>query len=274
MSTAPSDGVLDDGRHQPVGVVGDRRPAPPSVKGTGVASKSSVVGVVVTSGAPWCAVFDGSGRGIGSSGRLAAGRPVRGRGRCRRRIRVAATAWMSRSRRITYSSPWTSTSNRSSGLNSTLSPTLTERTWGPTATASAQVRRRDTWAVAGIRMPARDRRSPSAWPTWTRTRSASTLMASLAGCRRRSGWSPGLPRSWSPRGRLPQGAGRTRSARDRRPVGQAGRTATPAAARCALASATVNSPRWKMDAASTASAAAARRPPRPGGRARPPHPRR
>src|SRR5664280_1732953 len=87
---------------------------------------------------------------------------------------------MSRSRRITYSSPWTSTSKRSSGLNRTVSPTLTDRTWGPTATATAQVSRRATFAVAGIRIPARERRSPSAWPTWTSTRSASTLMGSLA----------------------------------------------------------------------------------------------
>src|SRR5581483_6401091 len=43
-------------------------------------------------------------------------------------LRVEATAWMSRSRRITYSSPCTSTSKRSSGLKSTVSPTLTVRT--------------------------------------------------------------------------------------------------------------------------------------------------
>src|SRR5664279_962824 len=95
-------------------------------------------------------------------------------------MRVAATAWMSRSRRMMYSSPWTSTSNWSSGLNRTLSPAFTDRTWGPTATVSAQASRRDTWAVAGIRIPARERRSPSDGPTWTNTRSARTVMASWA----------------------------------------------------------------------------------------------
>src|ERR1035437_1320820 len=98
---------------------------------------------------------------------------------------------MSRSRRMTYSSPCTSTSNRSSGLNNTLSPTLMVRTWGPTATTSAHANRRDTWAVAGIKIPDRDRRSPSACPTCTNTRSASTEMGcfgpSPAPSRRMSG---------------------------------------------------------------------------------------
>src|SRR5580658_6541785 len=95
-------------------------------------------------------------------------------------MRSDATAWMSRSRRITYSSPWTSTSKRSSGLKSTLSPGLMERTWGPTATVSAHTSRRDTWAVAGMRIPARERRSPSLWVTWTSTRSNRTSMGCLS----------------------------------------------------------------------------------------------
>ena len=81
---------------------------------------------------------------------------------------------------MTYSSPCTSTSNRSSGLNSTVSPTLTVRTWGPTATASAQVRRRLICAVAGIKMPARERRSPSVCEICTMTRSKSTVMGCLS----------------------------------------------------------------------------------------------
>ena len=87
---------------------------------------------------------------------------------------------MSRSRRITYSSPCTSTSKRSSGLNKTVSPTLIVRTWGPTATTSAQVSRRVIWAVAGIRMPARERRSPSVGEVCTMTRSKRTEMGCLS----------------------------------------------------------------------------------------------
>ena len=105
---------------------------------------------------------------------------LKGRAPCRRRCAVEAMAWMSRSRRITYSSPCTSTSKRSSGLNSTVSPTLTVRTCGPTATVSAQVRRRVIWAVAGIRMPARERRSPSVGEIWTMTRSKSTEIGCLS----------------------------------------------------------------------------------------------
>src|SRR5665213_1486006 len=149
--------------------------------------------------------------------------------------RVAATAWTSRSRRITYSSPCTSTSNRSSGLNRTLSPTLTERTCGPTATVFAHARRRDTWAVAGIRMPARDRRSPSDWPTWTRTRSAHTLIANgepslsapVAGAAEvvvatSAGYrSPGGARTGQPQ--LRQGEPRCSAARSGRTDGDAGR---------------------------------------------------
>src|SRR5271155_4318893 len=89
-------------------------------------------------------------------------------------------AWMSRSRNITYSSPCTSTSKRSSGLNSTVSPALTVRTCGPTATASAQVRRRLIWAVAGMRMPARERRPPSVGEICTMTRSKSTEIGCLS----------------------------------------------------------------------------------------------
>src|SRR6266550_3618745 len=50
------------------------------------------------------------------------------------------------------------------------------RTWGPTATTSAHVSRFDTWAVAGMTMPPRDFRSPSALGIWTSTRSISILM--------------------------------------------------------------------------------------------------
>ncbi len=95
-------------------------------------------------------------------------------------LRGEAMAWMSRSRRITYGSPCTSTSKRSSGLNRTVSPTLTVRTCGPTATASAHVRRRLIWAVAGIRMPALERRSPSLCEICTITRSKSTEIGCLS----------------------------------------------------------------------------------------------
>ena len=54
------------------------------------------------------------------------------------------------------------------------------RTCGPTATASAQVRRRLIWAVAGIRMPARERRSPSVGEICTITRSKSTEIGCLS----------------------------------------------------------------------------------------------
>ena len=47
-----------------------------------------------------------------------------------------------------------------SGANSTRSPSSTLRTVGPTATTSAHTSRRFTLAVAGIRIPARDLRSP------------------------------------------------------------------------------------------------------------------
>src|SRR3954469_15676191 len=94
-------------------------------------------------------------------------------------MRSEATAWMSRSRRIRYSSPRTSTSQRSSGLNSTLSPGSTFRTCGPTATTSAQTRRFDSWAVAGIRIPPRDLRSPSAPGICTSNRSDCILMGCL-----------------------------------------------------------------------------------------------
>src|SRR3954464_8879039 len=53
------------------------------------------------------------------------------------------------------------------------------RTCAPTATTSAHTSRFDTWAVAGMRMPARERRSPSLWGICTRTRSFSILMGCL-----------------------------------------------------------------------------------------------
>src|SRR5215475_5841848 len=85
---------------------------------------------------------------------------------------------MSRSRRITYTSPCTSTSCRSSGLNSTRSPASTARTWLPTASASAHISRVATCAVDGMRMPPVERRSPSSRGTRTRTRSCSILIGS------------------------------------------------------------------------------------------------
>src|SRR5215510_1887356 len=53
-------------------------------------------------------------------------------------------------------------------------------TLGPTATTSAQARRLDICAVAGMRMPPDDLRSPSAAPVVTSTRSFNMLMASLS----------------------------------------------------------------------------------------------
>src|SRR5947209_2410149 len=53
------------------------------------------------------------------------------------------------------------------------------RTCGPMATTSAHVSRRDTSAVAGMRMPERDRRSPSLRGICTITRSDSMVMGCL-----------------------------------------------------------------------------------------------
>ena len=53
------------------------------------------------------------------------------------------------------------------------------RTFGPTATTVAHASRLPTWAVAGMRMPPEERRSPSARSIFTRMRSLSILM----GCR-------------------------------------------------------------------------------------------
>src|SRR5215468_7798942 len=56
------------------------------------------------------------------------------------------------------------------------------RTLGPTATTSAHASRLDIWAVAGMRMPPDDLRSPSPpVAVLTSTRSLSILMASLSG---------------------------------------------------------------------------------------------
>src|ERR1019366_2476385 len=66
-------------------------------------------------------------------------------------MRSEATACTSRSRRIRNSSPLTSTSKHSSGLNRTVSPGRTVRTCGPTAATSAHESRLATWAVAGMR---------------------------------------------------------------------------------------------------------------------------
>src|SRR4029079_5580039 len=89
-------------------------------------------------------------------------------------LRVEATAWTSRSRRMRYSSPRISTSYPASGAKRTRSPSSTLRTVGPTAMTSAQTSRRFTFAVAGIRIPAPDLRSP----TWSdgRTRMRSAVM--------------------------------------------------------------------------------------------------
>src|SRR5262245_25520668 len=71
-----------------------------------------------------------------------------------------------------YSSPWISTSKPVSGENNTVSPASTVRTVGPTAATSAHTRRRDTSAVAGMRMPALDFRSPASFDSTTSRRSA------------------------------------------------------------------------------------------------------
>src|SRR3954471_9959841 len=94
-------------------------------------------------------------------------------------MRSAATACTSRSRRMIRSSPCTSTSCWSSGENSTWSPTFTCRTLPPTPRASPQTSRLATCAVAGIRMPPVDRRSPSSLRSATRMRSCSILIGSL-----------------------------------------------------------------------------------------------
>src|SRR4029453_9535936 len=93
-------------------------------------------------------------------------------------MRSAATACTSRSRRMIRSSPCTSTSCWSSGENSTWSPTFTCRTLGPTPFASPHTSRLATCAVAGIRMPPLERRSPSSLRRVTRRRSCSILIGS------------------------------------------------------------------------------------------------
>src|SRR6266542_2040801 len=87
--------------------------------------------------------------------------------------RRAATACTSRSRSRMYSRPCSSTSARSSVSNSTRSPATIARTCGPTPTAVAHESRRPTEAVAGMTMPAADRRSPSLPSSRTSTRSCS-----------------------------------------------------------------------------------------------------
>src|SRR3954454_81467 len=76
------------------------------------------------------------------------------------------------------SSPWTSTSCWSSGEKSTWSPTFTCRTLAPTPRASPQTSRLATCAVAGIRIPPVERRSPSSLRRATRIRSCSILIGS------------------------------------------------------------------------------------------------
>src|SRR3712207_3661088 len=77
------------------------------------------------------------------------------------------------------SSPCTSTSCWSSGEKSTWSPTFTWRTLDPTPRASPQTSRLATCAVAGMRMPPVDRRSPSSRRSATRMRSCSILIGSF-----------------------------------------------------------------------------------------------
>src|SRR3954447_26939820 len=77
------------------------------------------------------------------------------------------------------SSPCTSTSLWSSEEKSTWSPTFTWRTLGPTPRASPQTSRLATCAVAGMRMPPVDRRSPSSLRSATRMRSCSILIGSF-----------------------------------------------------------------------------------------------
>src|SRR4051812_35285386 len=76
------------------------------------------------------------------------------------------------------SSPCTSTSCWSSGEKSTWSPTAICRTFGPTPRASPHPSRLAPWAVAGIRMPPLDRRSPSSLRRETSSRSCSILIGS------------------------------------------------------------------------------------------------
>src|SRR5689334_22810035 len=94
-------------------------------------------------------------------------------------MRSAATAWTSRSRRMIRSSPCTSTSCWSSGEKSTWSPTFTWRTLEPTPRASPHTSRLATCAVAGMRMPPVERRSPSSLRSATRMRSCSILIGSF-----------------------------------------------------------------------------------------------
>src|SRR3712207_5855867 len=93
------------------------------------------------------------------------------------------------------SSPWTSTSCWSSGENSTWSPTLTWRTLPPTARASPHTSRLATWAVAGIRMPPVDRRSPSSLRRETSSRSCSIWMGRAPAGRAASGTSSNATRT-------------------------------------------------------------------------------
>src|SRR3954452_1176056 len=94
-------------------------------------------------------------------------------------MRSAATACTSGSRRMIRSSPCTSTSCWSSGENSTWSPTFTWRTLEPIPRASPHTSRLATCAVAGIRMPPVERRSPSSLRSATRMRSCSILIGSF-----------------------------------------------------------------------------------------------
>src|SRR3954447_1622439 len=110
-------------------------------------------------------------------------------------IRSAETACTSRSRRMIRSSPCTSTSLWSSEEKSTWSPTFTWRTLGPTPRASPQTSRLATCAVAGMRMPPVDRRSPSSLRSATRTRSCSIMIGSFPGV---SGTPITLPAPLSP----------------------------------------------------------------------------
>src|SRR5579859_73796 len=72
-----------------------------------------------------------------------------------------------------------STSNCSAGWNSTLSQTLTARTYVPTPHTSPQTRRCDCSAVAGITMPLARRCSPLSLTGRTSTRSCSIWISNF-----------------------------------------------------------------------------------------------
>src|SRR5919106_881864 len=112
--------------------------------------------------------------------------------------------------------PCTSTSYWSSRANSTRSPTLTVRTCAPVPSTSPQTRRLATSAVAGMTIPAPLRRSP-AESGFTRTRSCSISISSLASCigpmlRAGAGMHLTGPKMRKPRGAVRSGVRQRRGA--------------------------------------------------------------